>query len=216
MKLEKLFWRFYDIIQREIDETPVDEVYRDVQSMEIEGIRSADEDFFYSLVVFGDELIINRGDEPFLEANYFRSAEGRKNLLRDMRELLEKNPWSTREHEIAWIYYHMLIIGFQKKAEAIKKNRLEIMDSFQNRLLKESPDKISMKGKGLSPSIYHSIYEGPTKMKLFPSLRNTVIWSIILFLSIYGLLNYFWYSYTLKIRENLLEIQKKISRPESD
>lgn len=163
--------------------------------------------FFYTMVVFGDELIIQKfghGD-PALERHYFGTGVGGENVLKEMEELAKKGKWTAQELEFARIYYYMLFKGFQDKAiDAYAQVRGRTMELLEHNLY--SPDH----RENLTPDIYKSIQECE-KFTWLPSLTESTLWALCVLIGLVVTLNVIWYFYTDSIRDNLLQILTEVT-----
>ncbi len=217
MSNEKTFWQFYAIIQDTIAKQEEGKPFKvdAVLKEQLAPIEQESGDFFYYLVVLGDELLLNADFDPVLEREYKRSAEGRKKTFRDIEEFLQKKSWNKREQEIAWLYYYMLIAGFRKKSDAnFQKRHTDMLDTFQEKLFEKPPEELLRSRKGLTPKVYDSVYEGPEKLNLIPSWKHTLVWALFVLVSLIFFLNGIWNSISENIITNLDNIDKRVTQKE--
>lgn len=246
MSLQTNFWKFYNLIQREIlrlqekdDEsfmmpekqpkTP-ESIIADIQKVttaigpwseesqrhcakNCRMCKSTDLkscEFFYACIVFGDELFIRAFDlhGPVLEQHYFNTAQGGYFLSRKMDDLAKKLDWSAEEKELAYVYYYMLVLGFQAAAqgEYAEKRKAMVM-AFENKL----PDAGRAKDN-LTPAIYNSIKKTQGKMNKLPSLKATIVWAACALVGVLLVFNAVWSLCTAKIQKNLDDVHTTMSK----
>lgn len=165
-------------------------------------------DFFYALVVFGDEMIIKTFEirNPVLEKNYFGTAQGGDIILNKMCNLSKKYDWNPYDKEFARVFYYMLILGFQQGAKEDRQGKRNYaLYSFRNRLNSEEFVET------LTPSIYSSIDETPDNVSMLPSLKATTLWMILLVIAFLFVFNGVWYFITEKIQDNLGYVTKELN-----